>query len=1053
MAGIGTLAGGAWLRAALIGATLALAPVASAAAATTNDFYVNSTADVDNATNQCGTVTITEPAAPGATCTLPEAIDAATAAEQADSTAQNVIAATECGPYYVSTPLPDVPANTVFESDVGQADPGCSDAGAPYTMYGQANDGYWNIVGQAAQPATPGLPGPGADFPGLVFDGAGSGIVGGLIINGFTDGAVLGPPGDDHIYYNTIGGDPYEQGVGNPPDSGDGVLVEDGSAGDVIGSLDADDQPEQNDIDGNEGWGVYLSPGSGPTTVAHNFIGTVTAGDVSGDSDGTDSSYPANSVGCDPVNNPCNGTSGPFGNGLGGVYVGDDNGDVIGGTTVCQNVGDVCDSNLISGNGGPGVEIAPGAGHATVDGNYIGLSLDFYNAPLSPSTYAFQGTGDGLADPNSGAGVLDEGTSDTIGGTQTGAGNLIAGNGGPGVELGGSRASVLDNLIGLDLAGTGAVPNGSASSPAAGILATDAAGVTHGFNSIRGNVIGGNTGPGIQLDQASNTVLSNAIGTQGDEQSPLPNAIGILAERGPESIGGTTGGANTIAYNNGAGVAIVNPPSSSSYTSGVSLFDNSIFSNGGLGIDLGDDGPTANHPLDSTPGPDGWQNFPTLATASSAGNQYVVHGSISAAPNTYYTVLLFGNSACDSNGRGEGQTLVNDGAVTTDANGDANFALTGSGLAVGTVLSATAVSDLGNTSEFSPCLTVGGGVDLKVTQAVSGGGQVIADEPVDVDIHVVNSGSGNATNVLLKDSVPSGETIVSQPAGCPAPTNGTFTCDIGSLASGASEDVQVLLEPADVTTLTNAVSLSSDEIQTVSSDATSNFATAVSANPSAPPSSPYSIDEQNPTVGQYLELRRIAGTVTATLPNKQVIHLEDFALVPVGTTVQTTNGIAQVTAALARAGQTSTASFKYGEFILGQEEADNGLVTATLDGSLSGCPANKAKTKAKAKAKTKATKRNLPEAVAASARKAKTTKKSKGPRKRRLWGHDSGGNFRIKGNLGAATVEGTTWQVTDTCTTTKVVVFEGKVDVTAIKGVTPAHATVTAGHYVTLKRP
>src|SRR2546423_852428 len=58
---------------------------------------------------------------------------------------------------------------------------------------------------------------------------------------------------------------------------------------------------------------------------------------------------------------------------------------------------------------------------------------------------------------------------------------------------------------------------------------------------------------------------------------------------------------NTIAFNAGDGVSIVNNGTTVASGNDVSL--NSFFANTGLGIDLGNDGPTANDPLDADTGP------------------------------------------------------------------------------------------------------------------------------------------------------------------------------------------------------------------------------------------------------------------------------------------------------------------------------------------------------------------------------------------------------------------------------------------------------------------
>jgi uncharacterized repeat protein (TIGR01451 family) len=976
-----------------------------------NTFYVNSNVDTTDSPNECANVQSTDytPSGPSDTCTLRDAIEAVTSLDQA-SPGPNTIAFITCGAFIVGrVPLPDIPGDTTLDGTQA-VNASCADKGAnnPFRI---ENYGYANLEGKGSGP------GGAAGFPGLVVDGSGSTIIG-MVIGGFTDGMVLKGGGDDQIYMDGLGSSPFELGGLVPENSANGIEVNAGSADDVIGYMPPyGDHYHQNDIYGNGGWGVMLDSGSGPTAVGHDFIGTDTTGHEYGP--GTEG-YIGPAPDYDPL--PGNGPS--DGNGAGGVYVGDSSGDVIGGEVQCMNVGDTCTSNVISNNGGPGVEIAHGASGATVAGNYIGESLDFYVTPLP----------DGGPLPNDGPGVLDGGTDDTTGGSDAGASNMISGNSGPGVELEGSGANVDGNQIGLDLAGTGASPNQQA-----GILATDAGGVSTGNNRVTGNTIGGNDGPGIQLDQAHNTIISNFIGTAGDHVSPLANAIGILARTGPEQIGGIDSGPNTIAYNDGAGVAVVDPPDSSLYTSGVEVVDNSIFANTGLGIDLGDDGVTQNHTLESTPGPNGWQNFPVLTSATDANGQFVWHGSLDAAPNSYYTVLVFGNNACDPSGYGQGQTLISSGAVTTDSSGQANFVLSGAGDFSGMALSATALGVNNSSSEFGPCITVGSGVDLAVSQSVSGGAKVIAGEPVDIDIHVTNKGPTEATNIVLTDTVPQDAELVSQPAGCPAPIGGKLSCLIGSLASGASEDVHVLLEPDDdAQTLTNSVTVTADQIQSVPGDNTSNFATAVTPNPNAP-GVPKPSNEPAPIFGHYVLLSRESGRVTATLPNGQVIELRDFALVPVGTVVQASAGVVRVTDELpGRAARTTYANFKYGRFKIAQARTKGGLLNAVMNGSLAGCSSEQLSTSASRR-------RSRGEGPVATAARRR-------PRFRRLWGNDANnGNFTITGNRGAATVRGTIWEVEDTCTTTKVIVYQGVVDVTGFGKTEPRHATVRAGHRVVLR--
>src|SRR5262249_60904331 len=65
---------------------------------------------------------------------------------------------------------------------------------------------------------------------------------------------------------------------------------------------------------------------------------------------------------------------------------------------------------------------------------------------------------------------------------------------------------------------------------------------------------------------------------------------------------------NAIANNAGGGIVIDLDASGNSV--GNSILLNSIHDNGGLAIDLGEDGVTPNHPGGSTTGPNHLQNYP-----------------------------------------------------------------------------------------------------------------------------------------------------------------------------------------------------------------------------------------------------------------------------------------------------------------------------------------------------------------------------------------------------------------------------------------------------------
>ncbi len=239
-------------------------------------------------------------------------------------------------------------------------------------------------------------------------------------------------------------------------------------------------------------------------------------------------------------------------------------------------------------------------------------------------------------------GIAIEGTANnTIGGTVAGQGNVISGNGGYGVGLTGASNNLLQgNLIGTNAAGTGAL---------------------------------GNSMDGIQLDSTKTASTGNTIG-------------GTLA-----------GAGNTIAYNGGNGVLIGGATTLNNRVAGNRLYSNSL-----LGIDLGNNGLTANDVGDADMGPNNLQNFPVLTSVSATGT---ISGALdSTAGNSAYPVRIefFANTACDTGSNGEGEVYL--GFTTLAAPG--NFTASVSLVAGKNFITATATDNSGNTSEFSACRTV-----------------------------------------------------------------------------------------------------------------------------------------------------------------------------------------------------------------------------------------------------------------------------------------------------------------------------------------------------------
>ena len=162
---------------------------------------------------------------------------------------------------------------------------------------------------------------------------------------------------------------------------------------------------------------ILIDGGSGSNLIAGNYLGTDASGLVD------------------------------LGNGTWGIdIIGGGANNVIGGSSAA-------DRNVISGNDYGGIALNGAAVVGTrIQGNYIGVGADGVTALGNGATYG------GVLILNSASGAL-------IGGTGTGEGNIIANNGGDGVEILSGSARIVGNSIynngglGIDLTGDGVTAN------------------------------------------------------------------------------------------------------------------------------------------------------------------------------------------------------------------------------------------------------------------------------------------------------------------------------------------------------------------------------------------------------------------------------------------------------------------------------------------------------------------------------------------------------------------------------------------------------------------
>lgn len=333
--------------------------------------------------------------------------------------------------------------------------------------------------------------------------------------------------------------------------------------------------------------------------------------------------------------------------------------------------------NLISGNGEAGVIVAAGSDNE-IRANLIGTDSSGTRA-LRPDVTGSPGT----------YGVVVESSDNTVGGDEPGQGNVIAGAASSGVQVNGDINIVQGNLVGTDLTGTVALPNH------VGITVSGSLNIIGG---TKGNVVSGNTLSGISIGGISddsppptfNSVTSNIVGLDATEATALSNGGNGVSLSGAD-LNNVSG--NVIAHNALAGIAV---ESGTKNTIG-----GLTFANGGLGIDLGADGPTKNDAGDKDVGANDLINSPTILTAKSLK----VTWTLSGLPNTQFALDFYDTAAeCD-----EGQNLVGTATATTDKSGNAR-GTTVATATKGNNMTATATLTSGtselSTSEFSNCVTI-----------------------------------------------------------------------------------------------------------------------------------------------------------------------------------------------------------------------------------------------------------------------------------------------------------------------------------------------------------
>ena len=599
------------------------------------------------------------------------------------------------------------------------------------------------------------------DKPGIVVS-SGNTTIRGLAIYGVQE-RVLGPPAvfSQAIQLRTGNGDTVAGNFigltagGTPPadytdlnkQAGVGVISGDNH---TIGGTAA---AARNVISGNGGangaGGIHVEGGGG-TKIQGNLIGTTPNGsDIPTILDGNGDPFDLNNgqrggievLGFNPgtfaiTNLTIGGTEPGAGNLVSGNLHDGNSGaiNIFGGWTtpevhiLANRVGtDVTGTAALGNNTGAGIyalgttEIGDDAGHGNlISGNgLIGIRMDGEGHTIEGNRIGTNAAGTGAL-PNL-HGISTRAEDTLIGGTTPGARNVISGNTQDGITGDTyNNNDIQGNYIGTNALGSGPIANGFA-----GIVLPGGTGNTIGGAAAGSdNVISGNgevgvllTHPGEGSSATLNEVIGNKIGTNAAGDAAVANGgPGIQSHIAGRNVLGRPSEGNTIAHNTGDGVLISGLPgqfgSDVFETNRNSIRGNSIFSNGQLGIDLGEDnddpfddgdGVTPNDASDQDIGNNDLQNFP-LVNAALPGASTFVRGFIGTTPNRTYTIDLYRNASCDPSGNGEGGKWIGSASASTNSSGRALWSTTVTEtVPLGEFVTATATDPLGNTSEFSAC--------------------------------------------------------------------------------------------------------------------------------------------------------------------------------------------------------------------------------------------------------------------------------------------------------------------------------------------------------------
>ncbi len=494
---------------------------------------------------------------------------------------------------------------------------------------------------------------------------------------------------------NYIGTDPT--GLLDFGNAFNGILFDNADNGRIGTNGDGvNDVGEGNLISGNDGGGtgvrtpgLYFVTGSTGNTIAGNIIGMNASGTAA-----LGNAY--DGITLDTSNNNVVGVNGDgsageanegnliSGNGRWGILNYHSSSNVYAGNIIGLNI----TGNADFGNTSGGIDVTSSLGIAS-NNNRFGTNGDGVSDALERNIISGNGgVGINLVDQDQ----TSTTTGNVVAGNYIGSditGLLPFGNGGDGIDM---YRRFQGTIIGFDGTGTASVERNI-------IVASGWAGIWMGNSTAFSNntVIAGNY---IGVGADGTTALGNYVGIFVD---------GFVND---VTIGGdTVAEGNLIANSTGdGGVELIDDPTAD--VDGIEISHNSIFGNFDMSIDITADvtlyeadGPNPNDVGDGDTNANQGMNYPVITSVSSSGGNTTIVGTLDTASATLATIEVYlTNTAVHATNHGDLKTFIGTATPTNASPGNWSLIIPDASLSpfqLNPAISTIAIDAAGNTSEPS----------------------------------------------------------------------------------------------------------------------------------------------------------------------------------------------------------------------------------------------------------------------------------------------------------------------------------------------------------------